>query len=121
MARTGNEDVSDFRRTSLPHPLVLFLPYVVNIAYVDVAVPNVASRKQVVAFTFPLWGHVVAVSNLRRDRGKIADIPTLGNDAHLRLLVPRLHFHTAPMLLRCSSTRLASAATLSVSFGSGVA
>jgi hypothetical protein len=44
-----------------------------------------------------------------------------GFGAHLGLLVAGLHFHTAPIFLRCSSTRAASVATSPVSCGSGVA
>ena len=48
-------------------------------------------------------------------------LPLLRNDAHLGLLVAGLHFHDAPIFLRCSLTRAASVSTSSMSFGSGVA
>ena len=50
-----------------------------------------------------------------------AHIPLLRNHPHLGLLVAGLHFHAAPIFLRCSSTRAASVATSPVSCGSGVA
>ncbi len=50
-----------------------------------------------------------------------AYLPLLRNDADLGSLVAGFHFHTAPIFLRCSSTRLVSVVTSSVSFGSGVA
>jgi hypothetical protein len=40
---------------------------------------------------------------------------------HPLVVLAGLHFHTAPIFLRCSSTRSASAATSWVSFGNGVA
>jgi len=41
------------------------------------------------------------------------DVPLFGDQARLRLLVSGLHFHDAPIRLRCSSTRAASVATSS--------
>ncbi len=49
------------------------------------------------------------------------DFPLLRDDADLGLFVAGFHFHTAPIFLRCPSTRAASVATSSVSCGSGVA
>ena len=49
------------------------------------------------------------------------DIPLLRDDTELGLFVAGFYFHTAPIFLRCSSTRAASVATSSMSCGSGVA
>ena len=49
------------------------------------------------------------------------DCPFLRNDPHVSLLVAGPYFHTAPILLRCSSTQAASAVTSSMSCGSGLA
>src|SRR6266851_493117 len=60
----------------------------------------------------------------RRDVELLAErhhSPVLWEDACFRLLVPALHFHTASIFLRCSSTRLASVATSLLICGSGVA
>ena len=46
---------------------------------------------------------------------EVLHVPLFGNDANLCLLVARPQFHTAPIFLRCSSTRAASVATSSVS------
>ena len=51
----------------------------------------------------------------------VLDNPILRNNSHLRQLITRLHFHDAPILFRCSSTRAASLSTSSVSCGKGVA
>ena len=49
------------------------------------------------------------------------DLPFVRDDAHLGLLVAWFHFHTAPIFLRCPSTRSASADTSSASCDSGMA
>lgn len=47
-------------------------------------------------------------------------VPILWNHPHFRLLVPRLHFHVAPIRFRCASTLALRMATSSFNFGSGV-
>ena len=52
---------------------------------------------------------------------KSFSLPIIRNDAHLSLLVAWHQFHTAPIFLRCSSTRAESVASSLASRGSGVA
>lgn len=59
--------------------------------------------------------------NELRQLTKRLSCPVLRNNSHIRLLVAWPYCHTAPIFFRCSSTRLASKATSSVSCGNGEA
>src|SRR6266511_2684182 len=56
-----------------------------------------------------------SASDLYRLVAELRMVPVLRNHPHLGLLVAGLQFHTAPIFLRCSSTRAARVFTPSVS------
>ena len=68
-----------------------------------------------------LVGIVTSESVFSENRTNWSHVPLFWDDPHLRLPVAGLQFHTVPIFLRCSSTRLARKATSSLSCGKGAA
>ena len=66
----------------------------------------------------PTCGSGSLILKVAAEAGK--HITLEGQEKDLGAFVAGLHCHTAPIFLRCSSTLLVSAATSSISFGSGV-